>query len=1103
MRKKIAMISAKPGTTEEIYRVSLAASRLFSRSIDRPLEETFSHLLDLLVTELRARVALIGRLNKETLSLRILASAGPVDDYGTGLELSASPDVPGGLGPTGEVLRSGRPMVTNLLEALDRPELAQFRARAIKFGLGGCALVPIRTNSGLWGIVSVYRGVEDLFSPEILPLLESFSDDLASFLNRREESRELVVRRSFQRAIEELQTGFLASPGEGEIYQALAKSLVEKIGLPAAWIVKLGSGNSGFPGSPSPGFLARTVEAKDPRLKTMLQSFFFPFDLEYPERNPLVSGAGAGMPVLLQDIEGDPFFRGLFPTPPFFPEIRSLSAIPLSNRSDEHPECFLMVGFEKKRGPSPGISGLLGQMAAATRMALNQRRDRIKMERYASFYRAIGQTSQLMARHPDATGLFDGICEILVESTKIALAFVSLVEEGFKVRVVSARGPARRFVEGVVFSIDRADNARCLIHSRTLESDSVCSIPFLEGWLCSEEVRDMARPYGMKHTLTISLRKDGQRIGILALISDEEQFFDSTLESLLEDLSRDITFSLEAHDRQERLTRLSLTDFLTSIPNRIAFQEEVSKELIRAKTQGTTFSISILDLDGFKGWNDTFGHSEGDRLLKTLAARLSSCLRPGDRIARLGGDEFGFIRPGATRIELKEFSREILGVVEKVDTEMNIVTGSLGWASYPEDGESFRDLLTHADEALYAAKGAGRNTFRFFGGEIALALHRRIETHRIFPGALANGNICFYLQPQVDYRAGSLEGLEMLARWQVGSKVLSPADFMPEVEKDPKFIRGLGRYALLHAISLRRRLIASALPLRVSMNIGASHFLHTAFVDDIDEALGGDSGEGLAIEVTESVALEDMSRTTRVIDNLKQRGFDVSLDDFGTGYSSLHYAADLPVTEIKLDQYFVRRFRNHTNAFAVVSATLLLSALSGSSLIAEGVEFQEDLDLWLRMGGSKVQGYLLAKPMPEDVFMEWSHEAKHILAEHVLPPVYPLEDMTFLEYAFRQKDSYLADRWHVLSECPLESWFEKRKGVYRGLSSWETTRETHRQMHQKMDRPPIRGLGNKPGQENPDPPLPLVEGFYRSLQSLRKELDASLLSGRPSGKDLS
>jgi diguanylate cyclase (GGDEF)-like protein len=1099
MRNKIAMIPAKLGTREEIYRVSLAASRLFSRSVDRPLEETFSHLLDLLVSELKARVALIGRLDKETLSLRILASAGPGADYGTGLDLSASPDVPGGLGPTGEVLRSGRPMVTNLPEALNRPDLAQFRDRAMKFGLGGSALVPIQTNSGLWGIVSVYRGVEDLFSPEILPLLESFSDDLASFLNRREESRELLVRRSFQRAIEELQTGFLASPEEGEIYQALTKSLVEKIGLPAAWIVKLGSSGPAFPGSPSPssGFLARSVEAKDPRLKTVIESFSFPLDFEYPERTPLVSGAGASSPVFLPDIERDPFFRR------FFPALRSLSAISLSNRSDGHPECFLMVGFEKKRGPSPGISGLLGQMAVAARMALNQRRDRIKMERYASFYRAIGQTSQLMARHPDATGLYDGVCEILVESTKIALAFVSLIEDGSRVRVVSARGPARGFVEGAVFSIDPADDGRCLIHSRTLDSDSVCSIPFLEGWLCSEEVRDMARPYGMKHTLTISLRRDGQRIGILALISDEERFFDSTLENLMEDLSRDITFSLEAHDRQERLTRLSMTDFLTNIPNRIAFQEEVSKELIRAKSQETTFSISILDLDGFKGWNDTFGHSEGDRLLKTLAARLSSCLRPGDRIARLGGDEFGFIRSGATRLELKEFSREILGVVEKVDTEMNIVTGSLGWASYPEDGESFRDLLAHADEALYAAKGAGRNTFRFFGGEIALALHRRIETHRIFPSALANGSICFYLQPQVDYRAGSLEGLEMLARWQVGSKVLSPAAFMPEVEKDPKFIRGLGRYALLHAIGLRKRLVSSALPLRVSLNIGASHFLHTAFVDDIDEALGGDSGEGLAIEVTESVALEDMSRTTRVIDSLKQRGFDVSLDDFGTGYSSLHYAADLPVTEIKLDQYFVRRFRNHTNAFAVVSATLLLSSLSGSSLVAEGVEFQEDLDLWLRMGGSKVQGYLLAKPMSEHVFMGWSHEAKHTLSDHDIPPVYPLEDMTFLEYAFRQKDSYLADRWHVLSECPLESWFEKRGGVYRGLPSWETTRETHRQMHQKMDRPPLRRSGNMPRQENPDLPLPLIEGFYRSLQSLRKELDASLLSVRPQGKSLS
>jgi len=1085
-------LTTETGPKEELYRFSLAASRLFSRSIEAPLEETFSLLADLLVSELGARIVLIGCLDRTSLALKILAVSGQAAGYAENLQLSSDPDNVMGQGPAGEVLRSGHPLVVNLPIMLSRPGMEDFRNRVERFGIGGSAIVPIRTREGVWGLINVYRGGNDSFSPDILPLLESFSDDLAGFLDRREAARELSVRRTFQGAIEDLQTLFLSGPEEEAIDQALVEALVDKVGLPAGWIMKAGSGPSSQAGG-SGVFYVRNCAARDIRLQTALKNFSFTVDLEHPERGPLFSEKGEqGYPLVLA-LDSHPAFKPLLAGGPFSPELSTAVALPLSVSPDGSFDTVLMVGFEKKRAPSGETLGLLGQISSGAKMALNQRRDKQILERYSAFYRAIGEASQLMARHPDPEDLFDHICEILVASTGIPLAFVSLIEAGMNVRVVSAKGKARTFVEGAVFSIDPMDPGRCLIHSRTLEKDTVCSIPFLEGWLCSDAVRELARPYRLKHTLTISLRKDGQRIGILALISDEERFFDRTLEDLLEGLSRDITFSLEAHDRQERLVRLSLTDGLTGLPNRTSFQEEVSAELLRSKTSGSTFSISILDLDGFKGWNDTFGHAEGDRLLKNLASRLSGLLKAGDRLARLGGDEFGFLRTGASRSELKEFSKEILRTVEAIDPEMNIVTGSLGWASYPEDGESYRDLLAHADESLYAAKRSGRNTFRFFGGEIALALHRRIEIHRDFPGALQKEEIHFYLQPQVDCRTGSVEGVEMLARWKSGSKILPPGVFMPEVEKDPKLIRALGRYALRHAVALRKRLSCAGMSHRVSLNIGASHFLHTAFMEDVEESLAGGSGAGLAIEVTESVALEDMTRTTRVIEQLKKRNFGVSLDDFGTGYSSLHYAADLAMTEIKLDQYFIRRFRNHTNAFAVVSATLLLSSLSGSALIAEGIEFPEDLDLWLRMGGSKVQGYLVAKPMPEEIFMEWNKTARFDFLSRI-PPVYPVEDMTFLEYAFRQKENFRTP-WNNFFDCPLESWFEARGFLYKHLPSWNKAREIHRDLHRQSDQDhreldPEKSPAPSSGQDLSG----LVESFYQNMCSLREEVEEDLRS---------
>lgn len=1064
---------------EGLYRASLEAIRLFLNSLDDPLDSTLQKFADMLVAEFSPRLVLIGRLDKSDSLLKVLAASGSAADYAAGLSFSSDPASPMGRGPAGQVLRSGQPMTVAFPEASNSPDLSDWTLRARRFGLSGIALLPVLTRDGVWGLLNVYRGESEIFTPEMLHMLEGFSAALATFLNRVEESRELGFRRAFQTVIGQLQTVFLAHCTEDEIRESLVGAIAGLPGLPDAWVLRQESRSSGSPFFGSDRRLVLCSSSKDDGLQKSGRvlsgvgpdcSSTGAFFMRRTHHSRLVSA------------QSSPVVRFLLQMDPAGAADRNAWVFPLSFDDAGQASEFLVVSYPVQGVEAPpGFDLHMAPMVNAAQVALELARDRKMLERYSAFYRAIGLASQLMARHPEPTALFDGVCEILEESTGLPLAFISTVDNGSNARVVAARGKSRKMVEGSFFPVDPGNPARCQIHVRTLESSAVRSIEFPEKFLNAGEIWEKARPYGLKHMLTVAIRKDGKGIGILALASDEPAFFDDTLEELLAGLARDITFFLESNERQERLNRLSYMDFLTALPNRISFQDTVEKAMANAgkEKESAPFFLGILDLDGFKGLNDTFGHAEGDRLLRDLSARLLSVVSEEGGVARLGGDEFGFFLPDDGEDAVKRFSETVLGTIEAVDSERNLVTGSLGWASFPQDGKTFRDLLAHADEALYAAKRGGRNTFRMFGGEIADALGRRIEIHRAFPAAIQKEEILFYLQPQMDCRTGTLEGVEMLARWQSDGGLLPPGMFIPEVEKDTKMIRTMGRYALRHAAALRERLSAAGIAVRISLNIGAMHFLHSSFLDDVDATDFGGDGTRVVIEVTESAALEDIARTTVVIEQLKKRGFGVSLDDFGTGYSSLHYAADLTMTEIKLDQHFVSRFRFHTNAFAVVSSTLLLSALCGSSLIAEGVECQEDLDLWLRMGGRKIQGYLVSKPVPEGDFIAWAKAPRRDFSGRGIP-VYPTEDMTFLEFAYRQRDLFLKNPGHRLQECPLESWFSRRGHVYGGvLAAFPLARELHRLMH---------SIDERTGSRSPE----IVDRFQKVMERLLLEMDAHL-----------
>jgi len=441
-----------------------------------------------------------------------------------------------------------------------------------------------------------------------------------------------------------------------------------------------------------------------------------------------------------------------------------------------------------------------------------------------------------------------------------------------------------------------------------------------------------------------------------------------------------VTIDVTGQREQEILLQhLAHYDALTDLPNRVLLAQQLTDAMAQARASGQLLGVAYLDLDGFKPVNDRFGHAAGDQLLRTAAERLKAALRPQDCVARLGGDEFAILLPELAATEdaqnaLKRLMRSI-SAPYTLEGEAISVTASIGFTLYPRDDADADTLLRHADQAMYAAKQAGRNQFQEFDAAQERALrHTRAQVVQLRE-ALATGQFELYLQPKVDMRLGTVVGAEALARWNHPERgLLSPAAFLPLIEGtelDTQF----GTWVVQSGLALIERLADSGLPLPVSINIAAPHLQQCGFAD----WMGGEVAAHpqvpahlLDIEITETAQLLDIENVALTLQKLRALGITISLDDFGTGYSSLTYLRGLPLNTLKIDQSFVGGMLAEAGDLAIVQGVIGLARSFGYRVIAEGVETEDQGLMLLQMGCAQAQGYFIARPMPVAQFLGWA-----------------------------------------------------------------------------------------------------------------------------------
>ncbi|MCG7912959.1 MAG: EAL domain-containing protein [Candidatus Thiodiazotropha weberae] len=489
--------------------------------------------------------------------------------------------------------------------------------------------------------------------------------------------------------------------------------------------------------------------------------------------------------------------------------------------------------------------------------------------------------------------------------------------------------------------------------------------------------------------MQIAQEKGEYRFQLNLPIKDETRYLDARISPIRDDnqelqgyilMIEDVTRQREA----ERLIKFQASyDHLTNLPNRLTLLTRLQQTISRCKRHNHLGAILFIDLDNFKQVNDTLGHSVGDSLLQEVAQRMLKDVRDEDTVARLGGDEFVVLLSESGNT-LEKAIADIKQVADKlnetiaqpylIDGHEIRTTTSIGISVFPTSDETADDILRQADTAMYQAKEAGRNTFRFFSLSMQKNIEARMYLLDELHHAIEENQFKVYFQPQFD-SSMQLVGVESLVRWKkADDKIIQPGDFI-HLAEESGLIQPINNFVLRHSLLKQlawKKTYAEKAVQRISVNVSAVQFNQDNFVQNILDIISqtGTDPSVLTLEITESMLLHDINATALKMKELKTSGVRFSIDDFGTGYSSLAYLKRLPISEIKIDRSFIHDMLDDPNDAAVVETIIKLATQLGMETVAEGVENKDVLDQLIDFGCQAFQGFYFSQPVAAKEFEE-------------------------------------------------------------------------------------------------------------------------------------
>ena len=431
--------------------------------------------------------------------------------------------------------------------------------------------------------------------------------------------------------------------------------------------------------------------------------------------------------------------------------------------------------------------------------------------------------------------------------------------------------------------------------------------------------------------------------------------------------------------------KLTYYDILTGLPNRILFKDRLTLEIAHAQRDNTILAVMFLDLDGFKGINDTLGHFVGDELLIEVAKKLTKTVRKNDTVTRHGGDEFTLLLPGITHIEdAAEMANKILETIRKPIALKGCkrhITTSIGITLYPVDSEDADTLLKNADIAMCHAKDQGRDNFKFYKPPLQNNAYVRMAMIDDLRQALKREEFIVYYQPQLNIKTGRIVGMEALARWRHPERgIVYPSEFLNMAEKT-RIIEPLGKMILETACAQNKAWQDAGFPpLRVAVNLSAHQFNQQNLIEMIVQVLNetGMEPKFLELEVTENTSMRNIDTSSYKMRELVDAGTHITIDDLGTGLCSLSYLRKFPLSTLKIDRSFVNEVICDANDAVIIMALIAMAKNLNLKIVAEGVETEEQLDFLKQQQCDEIQGFLFSKPVTADEFEKFLEQDKHL-----------------------------------------------------------------------------------------------------------------------------
>jgi diguanylate cyclase (GGDEF)-like protein len=481
----------------------------------------------------------------------------------------------------------------------------------------------------------------------------------------------------------------------------------------------------------------------------------------------------------------------------------------------------------------------------------------------------------------------------------------------------------------------------------------------------------------LRRAALVPVRSDDKVRGVLCICSKHATPFGAEEVNFLQATSGVLSTALQRVDSEARLAYLAQFDPLTGLPNRALLADRFSQMIVQAKRRGSPLAVLFIDLDQFKHVNDTLGHAGGDGLLKQVALRLQAAVRTGDTVARISGDEFAIVLTDLVRPEdaalVAQKIIDGLGTPVDVDGRELFVTASVGIAAFPTDGINAENLIGAADAAMYRAKQGGGNAYQFFTAEINQRSRARVQLGSELRRALEREEFALFYQPRYRLASRQPSGAEALLRWKHPERgMVPPNEFIPVLE-ETGLIVPVGDWAIRRACEDLKKWQSAACELGpVSVNLSARQFRQPDLHERI-KALVFSSGVDARLvefEITESQLMQEPQHAIQVMRALCDAGMSIAIDDFGTGYSSLAYLTRFPVSALKVDRSFVRDMSRDKNDATIVRTIIEMAHSLGFTVIAEGVETEEQATLLQLLRCEQAQGNLFGRPMPADEFSQ-------------------------------------------------------------------------------------------------------------------------------------